>query len=458
MKMYLYEGLNTEDRSSMMLWESAGRAIAEANLNPQQITKLFRAIDQEQTAAGGNRTALGMTKDAAGAVNKAYADLKSKVANSGPVKGFDALYDQAAEKLKQATGGDQGAMQYVQKYRDFAKKHPIAQTLIYSALIAAAGISGAGAGGAAALGLLKMTDKLLQGEKFSSAAYSGAKTGGMAYAAGQIGKALKGGDQTTTTSSTLQQHTTGLQPASPWDVPNYITKQYPADKFTIKTDGIDGVIFNTATGQKVATFPMDHVPEGKQLSLAQTTLIIERIVRLNNRMINEGRLEEGIWDDIKAGTGKALGDLVGGVKNVGANIKRGATGQAAQSRDNQSGKYVKTGLGAKIGHAIGKAGHQLTTKITAERLTKAWQNAGSPTDSAQIEKILRGAGVNPEVISTVFKANNIPTSTTQAGAQQDQQQQGAQQQQTALPDVSALTPQQKQILIKNIDKLLATAK
>ena len=203
---------------------------------------------------------------------------------------------------------------------------------------------------------------------------------------------------------------------------------------------------------------MDHVPEGKQLSLAQTTLIIERIVRLNNRMINEGRLEEGIWDDIKAGTGKALGDLVGGVKNVGANIKRGATGQAAQSRDNQSGKYVKTGLGAKIGHAIGKAGHQLTTKITAERLTKAWQNAGSPTDSAQIEKILRGAGVNPEVISTVFKANNIPTSTTQAGAQQDQQQQGAQQQQTALPDVSALTPQQKQILIKNIDKLLATAK
>ena len=457
MKMYLYEGLTTEDRSSMMLWESAGRYIAEANLNPQQITTLFRAIDQAQTAAGGNRTALGLTKDAAGAVNKAYADLKSKVANSGPVKGFDAMYDQAAEKLKQATGGDQGAMQYVEKYRSFAKAHPVAQSLIYGALIAAAGVSGAGAGGAAALGLLKMTDKLLQGEKFSSAAYSGAKTGGMAYAAGQVGKALKGGDQTTTTTTNYSQHTTGLQPANSWDIPPAVQKQFPIDKFTYKTDGIDLSIYDKA-GKLVATRPGVGAMESINLSLAQTTALFERIVRLNNRMINEGRLEEGIWDDIKAGTGKKLNDLVGGVKNVGANIKRGATGQTAQSRDNQSGKYVKTGLGAKIGHAIGKAGHQLTTKITAERLTKAWQNAGSPTDSAVIEKILRGMGVNPEVISTVFKANNIPTSTAQAGAQQDQQQQGAQQQQTALPDVSALTPQQKQILIKNIDKLLATAK
>jgi hypothetical protein len=77
-------------------------------------------------------------------------------------------------------------------YRKFAKEHPIAQGLIYSALIAAAGISGAGLGGAAVLGLLKMTDKLLQGEKFSSAAYSGAKTGAMAYGASKVGDYIKG--------------------------------------------------------------------------------------------------------------------------------------------------------------------------------------------------------------------------------------------------------------------------
>jgi hypothetical protein len=49
------------------------------------------------------------------------------------------MEDYCREKLKQATGGDQGVMKYVQKYRDFAKKHPVAQSLIYSALICASG-------------------------------------------------------------------------------------------------------------------------------------------------------------------------------------------------------------------------------------------------------------------------------------------------------------------------------
>jgi len=188
----LYEGLTLTETKSVILWENASRAIKEAALTPDQIEQLFTSVEQGATAAGGNRTMIGKGKDAASAVNQAWEDLKAKVQSSGPVQNVDKLYDQAAEKLKQATGGDQGVMKYVQKYRDFAKKHPIAQSLIYSALIAAAGISGAGLGGAAALGLFKMVDKLLQGEKFSSAAYSGAKTGAMAYAAGQIGKAIRG--------------------------------------------------------------------------------------------------------------------------------------------------------------------------------------------------------------------------------------------------------------------------
>jgi hypothetical protein len=177
------------------LWESAGRKIMEAELSQDQIQNLFKSIETAQSAAGGNRTLLGKGKDAASAVNKAWEDLKTKVQNSGPIKNVDAMYDKAADQLKQATGGDQGVMKYVQKYRDFAKKHPVAQSLIYSALIAAAGISGAGLGGAAALGLFKMVDKLLQGEKFSSAAYSGGKTGAMAYGASKVGDMFRGGSE-----------------------------------------------------------------------------------------------------------------------------------------------------------------------------------------------------------------------------------------------------------------------
>jgi hypothetical protein len=191
----LYEGLTLTEVKSVKLWENAGRLIKEAALTPDQVQQLFTSIEQGATAAGGNRTMLGKGKDAASAVNKAWEDLKTKVQNSAPIANVDSAYDSAVAKIEAGLGGPDNAVnQVIQKYRAFAKAHPIAQGLIYSALIAAAGISGAGLGGAAVLGLLKMTDKLLQGEKFSSAAYSGAKTGAMAYGASQLAQHLKGGD------------------------------------------------------------------------------------------------------------------------------------------------------------------------------------------------------------------------------------------------------------------------
>ena len=105
-----------------------------------------------------------------------------------------------------------------------------------------------------------------------------------------------------------------------------------------------------------------------------------------------------------------------------------------------------------------------STKVTADKLQSAWKKAGSPTDSAAIEQILTQAGVNPQVISTVFKTNNIPVSQSTTAAQEmpavmtPNREQPATSQQSAstrLPDVSKLTPEQKQKLIKIIDQRLA---
>ena len=190
---YLYEGLDYSNSHSMMLWESAGFKLKEAALSADQIQQIFQTVEKNATDAGSNRTMLGKGKDAAVAVNKAWEDLKTKVQNSGPIKNYDDAYDATVAKIEAGLGGPDNAInKVIQKYRKFAKEHPVAQGLIYSALIAAAGISGAGLGGAAVLGLLKMTDKLLQGEKFSSAAYSGAKTGAMAYGASKVGDLIKG--------------------------------------------------------------------------------------------------------------------------------------------------------------------------------------------------------------------------------------------------------------------------
>ena len=185
----LVEGLDRNHSRSYRLWESAGHAILkEYQIDPKLIPQLFQEIEAGLLAdpTGANRTMLGKGKDTAAAVNKAYEDLKDKVYNSKPMANFAAAYDKKAAELKTATGGDQGVMKYIQKYRDFAEKHPILHGAVYAILIAALGLSGAGLGGAALLGLLKLSDQLLQGKDIRSATWSGAKTGAMAYAASSL--------------------------------------------------------------------------------------------------------------------------------------------------------------------------------------------------------------------------------------------------------------------------------
>lgn len=323
----------TEDRT-YLLWENVGRSLVEAQLTAQQIQQVFQQAEQGSTAAGGNRTGLGQVKDASSEVAKAWNDLKSKVQNSGPVRNIDALYDQAAEKLKQATGGDQGVMKYVEKYRKFAKEHPIAQSFIYAALIAAAGISGAGAGGAAALGLLKMTDKLLQGEKFSSAAYAGAKTGALAYGAGQLGKAMHGGEEVTTSSGKMF-FTDGNR---------YYQAQLGSNGQPIGDIMVANQVYSPTDPNYQTAFEYllkASKEQAKQQAAVATDINVANFGQFKESQINKAfylaaglqtQLNEGMWDSIKGAAGRAAGAV---------------------------GKWAAT------------KGHNLTTRVTADKLMSA---------------------------------------------------------------------------------------
>ena len=372
-RSYLYEGLTLTESKSVKLWENAGRKLYEFALSPEQIQQLFQNIEQSTTAAGNNRTTIGQGKDVADAVNKAWKDLKGKVQNSGPVQDIDAKYDQAAAKLKQATGGDAGVMKYVQKYRDFAKKHPIAQSLIYAALIAAAGISGAGVGGAAALGLLKMTDKLLQGEKFSSAAYAGAKTGAMAYGAGQIGKALQG---TPGSVDNISWSKNGIpfsaqvdhgkvvgdivmagQTINPTD-PNYAV----AAKEFLKAAGKEGML---GAAKNVGNANFSEFTESKYIDRQSTVRMWALNESLGRPYGGMQLTNEGVMDAIKGAASKA--------------------GQWAQTK-----------------------GKNLTTRVTADKLQSAWKKAGSPMDSEDLAKVFKNAGVPEDMVKQVYTDMKVP--------------------------------------------------
>jgi hypothetical protein len=294
------------------------------------------------------------------------------------------------KKLKQATGGDAGVMKYVQKYRDFAKAHPIAQGLIYSALIAAAGISGVGAGGAAALALFKMTDKLLQGEKFSSAAYAGAKTGALAYGAGQVGKALQGGDQAAGTSpvSPDNRPETGYGSKAWSDARDQLAQQR-VDAAMSKNDlvrdiaGKMGMSGAKHTANFVGGVPVSingvPVPTNLLTSDQLSAIDVANAMKGITQKIKEDqikrmfyvagtiqdKLTEGVWDKVKGVASKAAGAVANKAQTVGTN---------------------------------------LTTKVTADKLMTAWKKAGSPTDSDAVAAIMKQAGVDDAIIASSMKA------------------------------------------------------
>lgn len=410
---YLYENLDTTASKSMMLWESAGIKLKEAALTADQIQALFAQVEAEATSSGDNRTLIGQGKDAADAVSKAWEDLKTKIQDSAPIANVDATYDDAVSKIEAGLGGpDNAVSKMIMSYRKFAKEHPVAQGFIYAALIAAAGISGAGLGGAAVLGLLKMADKLLQGEKFSSAAYAGAKTGATAYGASKLGDYLKGkpeGDAAIdATAATTPPDLAAVRKQASDEAMKAVQAaldngadprlqgelagiaQSTLEKYSTLNGGPLSVQTTEILGQKIAmqaatsaSDSFDAIAQannlrgalrgesvegtGKKLSEGQVYLVFNRIVTRNDYMMLEGRLMEGPL----------------------ANTIKGAAGKAVD--------WAKT------------KGKNLTTKVTADKLNSAWQAAGSPMDSDAVSDILKGAGVNDKVIKKVYTDLKIPT-------------------------------------------------
>ena len=372
-KNYLYEGLDSQSLRSIKLWESAGRKLVEYEMTADQISQLFAQVQKGATDAGSNRTMIGKGKDAATSVKAAYDDLVSKVQNSGPMKDIDAKYDQAAAKLKQATGGDAGVMKYVQKYRDFAKAHPIAQSLIYSALIAAAGISGVGAGGAAALGLFKMVDKLLQGEKFSTSLGKGLGTAATAFAAGQVGQSMQGADQATTAGQAVDwmSKDPNFGPRIN-EILNSPDRDETWKEIFKQQVNLWGGSVQPGSDPSGAARAIQNAIKVADAKAGMTESQIKRIFYTAARI---QQLNEGIWDKVKGATGQAASAVANKAQTVGTN---------------------------------------LTTKVTADKLMTAWKKAGSPTDSDAVAAIMKQAGVDDGIIASTMKATS--GQSAQAGA------------------------------------------
>jgi hypothetical protein len=379
-------------------FKQVGQKLMEANLTTQQIEQIFTSVEQQATAApGGNRTMIGKGKDAASAVNKAWEGLKTKMQNSGPVQGFDQKVSDVLSKIGVGSADPQfngEVNKWVQKYRDFAKKHPVAQGAIYAALIAVAGISGAGLAGAAALGLLKMADKLLQGERFTSAAYSGAKTGALAYGAGQLGQAIKGSPDPAVPGPVDSSAATGAA-----------QNTLAATRQAVEKEAMDAIRSRIANG--------DIAPDN-------TSAIRDLAYKM---LDGSGMPAQSIESSVEKLVTRSLGDLAqqaGGQAVVqGGKLVRESIHLSESQIHLVIGKIIErqrkldeaipgAGLLKRAGDYIQTKGKNITTKITADKLLQAWKKGGSKTDSLDVAKVIQNAGVPSATIKQVYNSMKIP--------------------------------------------------
>jgi len=80
---------------------------------------------------------------------------------------------------------------------------------------------------------------------------------------------------------------------------------------------------------------------------------------------------------------------------------------------------LKGMFGGKKGAAPAAGG------VTADALNKAWAEAGSPTDSEEVAKVLQGAGVAPDAVNKIFADLKLPAPTGKIEPKMDPEQTAA---------------------------------
>lgn len=445
---------------------NASRKLVEAALTQDQIKQVFQAV-ADGAAAGGNVANVGdapasnktMLGKGTQAISGAWNFVKKKISQSGPVSGFDVLADKIQGILLQAAGGQSGAVgKAIQKYREFATAHPVMQGAIYAGLIALAGISGAGLGGAAILGGIKVFDRLLQGDKASSALWKGFKTGAVAAGAGQLGQAMQGGAAPDATDMGGASEFGGA-PAQPWggqgiqgspsqsmpDVNIPDTNVQMPDLSNIPLPGTEYVV---KAGDNLST-------------IAQTNnMSVQDLMTANPQITNPNDLAVGQKLTIPASTGSPV--YSGGVGTGADTAAKVASGQYAPSRygirehfrnpyidwsrtalNESTGTMmifiteagvqkvfkkvvsegvwdsIKSGVN-KVGDAVGgavKSGwNSATNKITLDKLDMNWRRSAklgneASVDSEQVKQFLRDQGVTDVLINKVFQDLKLDAAT-----------------------------------------------
>jgi len=377
----IFESIGSNDPYFRKWQKEIHPVLCEVALQPDQINQLFKSIEK-----GGGRSLIGKAKDAAGKINNIWFDkFGGMLQNSTPVQAFDQKYEQlkssiAAKNHKVAAS--------LAKYGDFAKNNPKLQKFLLAiagSVAAALGVAFAGGVGAGALavgtgagiatGIINIADRLLQGQRASTAIGRGATTGAIA----------------------------GLTAAAATTIAGSIADSFRAEY--VQARGANNLMKGTFDLNGQWTFVTGKAED----------------VRMLNKLVDAGDMN-GFYNLVaKMRTPEYVQGL-----NASMDIIKQAAQHYQTAKDTLTtlAQVAAAGAGGAVSAATSGqpttesvSRRQITelfgitgNKIDASKLEKAWTQAGSPTDSEEIRKILQSAGVESSIIDQAFQDIGVQSS------------------------------------------------
>ena len=415
----------------------------------------------------------------ASTVSNAVKGVLNAVQTSAPVAAVDVAYDQATDALGKLAGGQKGkVMKAIKAYRNLAKQYPKTAGFSKAALVAIAGLATGGAGLPAIAGLTYALDSAIKGDKLSSVLGKGAGAAALAAAGQAISGTTQQGDtisQAPTGAETISQAPTGGQEGqllswsqgiAPGDTLSGIAQKYNVsvdellkanpqitnpdvlkvgDSIQIPTYNFQGdqwgsglPTYDKGVGTYADTLakvksgaytdsPISRRGLKESLGFVALTLPPEKMID-RKATFNKLRVQENI--DLEnpsvvltaAGTYKIfenidrLQDLIIEARpefyrpdmpgGPGKKSKPGIIGRGLNWLDKKAGQ---------VGAAAKNIGHQLTTKLTKEKLKMDWHQAGKPSDSNAIASFLIKQGVPQAVVTDVYGQMGLPAPTLPGG-------------------------------------------
>ena len=411
--------------------------LIEASLSPDQIQQIFSNIEQQTSAAGGNRTLLGKGIDVAKKTNEIVNKIGKWLQDTTPVKAFDQKFEDLKKQIVDKLGTDSKVVSRIETLSKFAKENPGKTAAIIGVMTALAAIAGGPAGGAIAGQVLRGSVELLKGEKLSTAIGKGAKTAaigaGLSWLAGTSIDALKSAFEQSApilkqlpvenlTRYKQQVNINGRMVLSidqvlPRETAEQIKKLSTEAWNSLDTDKnraaalytkIDGIINDSGLKKKVAdTLANNEAIMAKNNQLkAVYDAAMQSVNAHNDSVKNVASVIKSISGGVIQGTAAASG------------IKPKATQEMFTLSEMETEALWKNIAGA-VGKKIGQTATNLTTSITADKLNKAWKAAGSPTDSKDIENFLSTQGIDKTIVSqsmSGIKGTGSTTGSDKAGS------------------------------------------